>query len=211
MQLFTCKLKTMKASTTRWNTLILLALVLFISACEKSETAGTDKGKGYYVTMTVNGERIEYKGHVRISLSDPPDEEFNYQLFNLEGSNGVETFRGEKELFMQGSVYEEVQLGKTYENVFEIDEITGEGGEQNSITLQYVNKELSVNYQYIRNDVFKTGSVKVVFKKITSKDIRGTFEGVLDVGIPPYTVSDGKITDYNPPLVVKGEFYAPLR
>jgi len=189
---------------------MLLALVLVTSACAKNELPETDEEDAdYYVTMTVNGERIEYKSGIRASLSEAPDEPSDYQQFDLTVA-GTGSIKGKEAVSILGFVYDTWKTNKTYENTFETNE-NGDADKQDNITIKYLPEALANQYVFTMNDSFKTSSAKVVLKEITSTYIKGTFHGILDEALLPYMTPSGNVAALEPALVIDGEFYAPKK
>ncbi|SKB49180.1 hypothetical protein SAMN05660226_01636 [Parapedobacter luteus] len=206
-----------KIATTKtflsWNNLALITLVLVVSACAKNELPEVDEGEedGYYVTMTVNGKRVDYKSGVTAALSKAPDETIDYQQFSLtvEGSEGIRRgIIGKEALFLNCFVYDTWKPNKKYENTFEPDETTGIADKQDQISVQYLTEALASQYVYVTNSSFQTGSAHVILKEVTSTYFKGTFHGVLSQAVLPYMTPLGNIVELETPLVIDGEFYA---
>ncbi|WP_188753182.1 hypothetical protein [Parapedobacter defluvii] len=204
------KIATMKTFLL-WNKLALIAWVLVISACAKNELPEIeDDEDGYYVTMTVNGERVEYKSGVTALLSEAPDETIDYQQFSLTVA-GSGSMKGKEALSLNCFVYDSWKPNKKYENTFEPDETTGSADKQDQIDLHYLNEALAGQYVFVMNDSFQTGSAHVILKEVTSTYIKGTFHGVMARGLLPYSTPQGNVVNLETPLVIDGEFYASNR
>ena len=195
-----------------WNKFALITWVLVMSACAKNELPEDGEGEedGYYVTMTVNEERVDYKSGVTALLSGPPDETIDYQQFSLTvaGSGGI---KGKEALFLNCFVYDTWKSNKKYENTFEPDETTGSADKQDQIGVHYLTEALASQYEYATNDSFQTGSAHVILKEITSTYFKGTFHCVLNQALLPYMTSQGNVANLETPLVIDGEFYAPKK
>lgn len=192
-----------------WNKLALMALVLVASACAKNELPETDEGKkGYYVTMTVNDEPIQFKSGLTASLSSPPNQDIDYQQFSLTIA-GTGAIKGKNALLLNCFVYDTWQTNKKYINTFEPDETTGSADKQDQISLTYLDDAVASQYEYILNDTFETGSAHVILEEITSTSIKGTFRGVMSSALLPYMTPLGNTVELVHPLVIEGEFYAP--
>lgn len=193
-----------------WNKLILSVLVLVIAACAKNELPQIDEeDSDYYVMLTVNGERIEYKSGISASLSKAPDKAGDYQQFDLTVA-GTGSIKGKEAVSVLGFVYDTWKTNKTYENTFETDE-NGDTDKQDDLTIKYLSEALASQYVFAMNDSFKTGSAKVVLKEITSTYIKGTFHGILDKALLPHLTPLGNVAALKPALVIDGEFYAPKK
>jgi len=192
-----------------WSKLALITLVFIMSACAKNELPEVeDEEDGYYVTMTVNGARIDYTSGVKASLSKAPDETIDYQQFSLTvaGTGGI---KGKEALSLNCFAYDTWKANKKYENTFEPDEATGSADKQDKIDVHYLTEALASQYVYGMNDTFQTGSAHVILKEITSTYLKGTFQGVVNQGVLPYMTADGNVVNLETPLVIDGEFYAP--
>ncbi|WP_353127991.1 hypothetical protein [Parapedobacter pyrenivorans] len=192
-----------------WNKLALLAFIFVMSACEKNESPGIEEEDGYYVTMTINGERIEYKSGVTALLSGAPDESIDYQQFSLTvaGKGGI---KGSEALFLNCFVYDTWKTNKSYKNTFEPDE-NGDAGNQDQISMQYLSEALADHYLYTTNDSFQTGSAEVVLTEVTSTYIKGTFRGVMDQAVLPQMTPQGNVVTLVAPLEIEGKFYAAVK
>lgn len=191
-----------------WSKLALITLVFILSSCAKNELPEVeDEEDGNYVTMTVNGARVDYTSGVTALLSKAPDETLDYQQFSLTVA-GTGSIKGKEALFLNCFVYDTWKANQKYENTFEPDEVTGSADKQDRIDVQYLNEALASQYVYGMNDSFQTGSAYVILKEITSTYLKGTFHGVVDQAVLPYMTSDGNVVNLETPLVIDGEFYA---
>src|SRR5690606_24232259 len=162
--------------------LVLVAFVVVLSACAKNEMPDKGEEAGeYYVTMTVNGQRVEYRSGLRASLSAPPKKAIaaigkrmgpayraepaendartgnvDYQQFLLT-VEGAGSIKGSYALSLNCFVYEPWQTGKKYQSTFEPDE-NGNAGNQDAVDFQYLSEALASQYLHVMNNTFETGS-----------------------------------------------------